>query len=766
MVYNIYFEAAAMALLIVLNIYIRLQYSSDVPRNRQFKKLAFVMLIAVMLDVITAVTISYAHIVPVPVNIFLNFLYFCSDMLLEYLFVIYLMNCVLDGSKAFVNTCRVIVVLSFLLLIVNFWTGWIFTFTKEDGYVKGPVYMLVHVVPILAIATSYVLLIIGFRKFTKNQRRCIVLYIVIVASGPVVQLLHPNVLFILFTVALGFMTLTFSLETPDFQALNAAMDELRRTRDEAEEAMAAAMAADKVKSEFLSSMSHEIRTPINAILGNAETIIRETRDNGIAQYSASITSAGKTLLSIVNEIMYYTELEAGNFCLDETNYDTASFLMDIIAYGEYYTEKKGIELRMNIADNIPSGLYGDSTRLTQIFNNLMSNAAKYTDKGFVEMGITWESAENNTGFFFIYIKDTGIGMKKEDIARISNSFLRMDKEHTQNIQGIGLGLTIVTRLLSLMDSRLEVESEYGKGTTMSFRVAQTVTDSRPLKPPDAAASSRMAENDAGFTAPNAKILAVDDNMMNLELLIRSLKDTKAVISTASNGAEAVKKVENNHYDLIFMDHMMPVMDGIEALKTIRSRNLCPGVPIIVVTANAVSGERDAYLEAGFDGYISKPFTSRRLCDIMRKYLPQELIAEAEEKAEENIPAANEKEKTETGSVMEKLSFLNTEAGFSYCCNDEDFYLQIINTYLEENKSEGILEAYGEKDWENYRILVHALKGTSRTIGADYISEEARKLEFAARENNIAYIDENTERFLGEYDELLEKLRAVAESPES
>lgn len=753
MVYNIFFEVAALAFLIVINIHIRLQYTSNSLTNRRYKLLAFVLMITVALDVITAVTISYAADIPIWLNTILNSLYLGSDMILEYEFIIYCMICVYEKNKpAITYTTGTIVVLSFLLILANIKTGWIFSF-DESGYVHGPIYMLVHVIPISAIIASSAILFSNFKKFNESQKLSIIMYSIIIPIGPVVQILYPHVLFILFTVSLGFMLLTFSLETPDYQKLNSTLEELRHTKEEAENTTIAAQNANKAKSEFMSAMSHEIRTPINAIFGYAETILRESEDEDISKCSGNLLTAGKRLLSIVNEIMDYTEMETGEFHLEENNYSSISFLMDTISCGEYYTENKNIEFCTNISENIPSVLCGDSVRLTQIFDNLISNAAKYTISGSIELNIDWENADDSYGFLSVSIKDTGIGMKEEDMAHISSSFLRMDKKNNQNILGIGLGLTIVTRLLSFMDSKLEVESQYRKGTVVSFRVKQKIADISPVGKVTSDIVYIQNKKGMGFTAPDANILVVDDNSINLDLICRILRETKGRIDTAANGAEALSLIGKNEYSIIFIDHMMPVMDGMETLSAIKNHELCPDTPIIVVTANAVLGKRNMYLEAGFDDYISKPVTGSRVGEILRKFIPHLII----ENSSQNENETEKQDEDKKMHIIDSLSFLNTEAALTYCCEDKDFYIQILNAYLDENKTDEILGYYNENDMENYHILVHALKSASRTIGADYISEEALKLETAAKENDLDYIESHTQRFIDEYNILLIKL---------
>lgn len=752
MLYNIYYECAAIAFIFILNIYIRIQYNSKPLTNRLYKRLALFLLIALILDVTTAVTISYASEIPVWLNTLLNFLYFVSDIFLEYQFIIYCVVCTFERKIPAVQWgCRIGSGVVFIILIVNFFTGIVFSFDKT-GYVHGPLYMMVYMIPIAATIGSAAVLFVGYKRFSKNQRIALIIYSITLIIGLVVQLLYPNVLFFLFTVSVGFTMLTFAMETPDYEALHEALEELRLSRDTIEKAMEAAQSASMAKSEFLSSMSHEIRTPINAIVGYAESIKRESKEEEITKYSGNILTAGKRLLSMVSDILDYSKMDNNDFKLQNELYYTSSLLMDVLSCGVYYAEKSDIEFRSKVSEKIPSALTGDSARLTQIVDNLLSNAAKYTKKGYVELDIEWRTVSQNKGVFHVCVKDTGIGMKPEDVSKLA-AFKRLDKKQTQHIPGLGLGLTIVTKLLDYMGSNLDIKSVYGKGTVMSFDVEQLIEDATPV---GKLTATTNLNDTIDFTAPNARILAVDDNRINLELIFHILEKTEAEIDFALNGEEAIELIKKNHYDIIFMDHMMPVMNGLEALIEIKSNNLSDA-PCIVVTANAIAGEREMYLSAGFDDYISKPITAHRLNDVMHKHLKEELICIGSANEKSGIMSAN------SGGILKRLSqTLNVTSGMAFCCNDTEFYLQIIMTYIEEDKTSEIIRCYNEKDYETYRILVHALKSTSRTIGADDMSEEYRKLELAARENDITYLNDNTQRVLLAYNKLLKQIRSILE----
>lgn len=769
LVYNINFEIASAFFLVILFICMKLQYSTKSEINKEFQKLTLLILCANVLDVATAITISYAKVIPEFVNLFLNTVYFVADAFVGYQFMYYSRLCVgrTRANSLMLRINRFLLGIYFLILVLNVFNGCIFSMSPEGEYVHGVLYISVYIIPYYFIACSAYVLLYHLKKFQTQQKASIILYLIFAFIGPVLQLLFfQDVLLSLFSVTLATMMILFTMETPDYQKLMTTIKELRETKEAAEKAERTAQEANRAKTDFMANMSHEVRTPINVILGYNEMIIKETKESQTAEYAINVQAAGRALLSIVNDILDFTNIDKGQLKLEENPYFVLSLLQDVMTYAEYNAGKKNLELHFDIDEKLPRQLSGDLVRIMQIYNNLISNAIKYTKEGFVEISVRWKKESETSGIVETKIKDSGIGMKEEDIRRISESFARFDLQKNRNVQGLGLGLTIVTRLLKLMESSLQIESEYGKGSTFSFRIRQEIVEAEPIGKFDQISQNALVQlhDENGFTAPDARILTVDDNVMNLDVFCRILKDTQIQIDTANNGAEALELLEKNAYHIVFLDHMMPVMDGIETIKRIKEKGICKNTPVIVLTANAVAGEKQMYLDAGFDDYLSKPIVSKLLKEMVRARLPEDILHETADnitlknRVEDEMENAGQK--GAGGLIKELDALLDTAAGLNYCCNEEEFYQEMLLSYLKNRKVEDIEKYYQEEDWENYRILVHALKSTSLSIGATGLSEQAKALEVAAKEMNISYIKENHGKAMADYQNLLTGLNEI------
>ncbi|MDD6991057.1 MAG: response regulator [Oscillospiraceae bacterium] len=390
---------------------------------------------------------------------------------------------------------------------------------------------------------------------------------------------------------------------------------------------------NKAKNVFISNMSHEIRTPINAVLGMDEMILRESSEEHIRQYAYNIRSAGKMLLSIINDILDYSKIEAGKMEIIPVEYSTAAMIDDICSLISIKVKEKNLKLNVNIAENIPSRLYGDELRIKQIIINILTNAVKYTEKGSVTFTVDCVEAEEEgmTGLR-VKVEDTGIGMRKEDMSRLFTAFERLEEKRNRNIEGTGLGMSIVVRLLEQMNSRLDVDSVYGQGSVFSFVLPQKVTDSRPAGNFEDAKKKRIENEkpDEIPYAPSAKILVVDDTSFNLTLVTHLLKRTGIKPDTAASGEECLKKACENHYDMILLDHVMPGMDGVETLDRLRKMGgRFADIPVIALTANVMSGARERYLNAGFSDFIEKPIVPSKLEAALVQYLPAELLEKRE-----------------------------------------------------------------------------------------------------------------------------------------
>lgn len=383
--------------------------------------------------------------------------------------------------------------------------------------------------------------------------------------------------------------------------------------------------ANTAKSAFLANMSHEIRTPINAIIGFNTMTMREASDEQVLEYAREIDAAGNTLLSLVNDILDISKVESGKMEIIPVEYSLASLINDVVNMISMKANSKGLELKLKVDETIPSVLLGDDVRLRQVLINILSNAVKYTEKGTVSLSVGGE-VSGETIVLKVEVKDTGIGIKEEDMEKLFAKFERLDTLKNRNVEGTGLGMAITSKLLALMNSKLDVSSKYGEGSTFSFYLAQRIVDKTPIGDMSRKYEISKDENseEVRFIAPDAKILVVDDNKTNRMVFCRLLKRLKVQVDEADGGNACLTKVCDNRYDIIFLDHMMPDLDGIETLHRMRANTVCPnkGVPVIALTANAIAGSREFYMGEGFDDYLSKPIDAKKLEKLIYDRLPE------------------------------------------------------------------------------------------------------------------------------------------------
>ena len=416
-------------------------------------------------------------------------------------------------------------------------------------------------------------------------------------------------------------------------------EELMKAKQVAEE-------ASRAKSEFLAGMSHEIRTPINAILGMDELILREYSDPGLRKYALNIRNAGNTLMTIINDILDLSKIESGKMKLVPVEYDVPLMIYDLVSMEKPRAEQKGLNFIIVADENIPRTLFGDNIRIKQCALNILTNAIKYTESGSVTMTVSYSQTDEDHIKLRISVKDTGIGIKPEDLDRLFSPFERMDLAKNRSVEGTGLGMSIVKNLLAMMDSQIEVRSEYGKGSVFSFEVEQEVRSWRSMGDYEAVFDKAMTEtreNREQFTAPDARILIVDDIEMNLTVASGLLKQTEITVDTALGAKEGLELTEKQVYDIIFIDDRMPGMSGVEMLRELRSRKENPncGKTCIVLTANAISGARDSYIKQGFEDYLSKPIAAEELENMLKRYLPEEKTSVKQTAAAETRPAVSE-----------------------------------------------------------------------------------------------------------------------------
>jgi signal transduction histidine kinase/DNA-binding response OmpR family regulator len=539
----------------------------------------------------------------------------------------------------------------------------------------------------------------------------------------------------------------------------------------------AAESANKAKSAFLATMNHELRTPLNAVIGLSEIELQKCLPPDSSSNLEKIYNAGSILLSIINDVLDISKIEVGNFELICSDYNFARLINDVVQINIVRVGSKRISFGLEIDDTFPARLWGDELRVKQILNNLLSNAFKYTQEGKVSLLIGWERAGDDVMITFT-VSDTGIGIKPEDMSKLFSEYTQLNARANRNIEGTGLGLSIAKKLCAVMGGSITVESEYGVGSSFSARILQKVQEDAPIGHEVAnklknfhftpGSVSRVKHINRAWM-PYGRVLVVDDVETNLDVARGLMIPYGLVIDCVKSGPEAIERVKAigegdgsvPKYDVIFMDHMMPEMDGIEATRAIRSEigtSYAAAVPIVVLTANALAGNEEMFLASGFNDFISKPMDIKRLDMALNRFIRdkqnENTLMETERAASDTRPG----DYSEKNLRVPEIEGVDVATGWEIY-QDDSAYLGVLRSYAAHVPD--IIERLRAPSRENlgdYAIAVHGLKGASRGISAGYVAGKAEALETAARDGDFSFVEENN-------DELIASAAALAANVE-
>ncbi len=529
----------------------------------------------------------------------------------------------------------------------------------------------------------------------------------------------------------------------DMTDTNAYINEIKRVRREAENASIA-------KSEFLANMSHEIRTPMNAIIGLNDIIMEECADTEIYNHAKDVQSAAKNLLAIINDILDLSKVEAGKMELVCVDYYIKIMADEVIGMMDMAASQRGLILKYECDESIPCRYNGDDGRIKQVLINILNNAIKFTKEGYVRTYITGKPGQNAEEELLIFhIEDTGCGIREEDLGKIFEDFRQVDSKRNRSAEGTGLGLTIVKHMVELMNGTIEVKSTYGRGTSFTITIPQKIVDSRPISE-----MTEIPQTDDNildiFTAPEVKVLIVDDNVINRKVARGYLKKYAFDLTEAESGPEAIESVRADRFDIIFMDHMMPGMDGIEATDIIRKDCGENGTTPVVValTANAMEGMREHFLKCGFDDFISKPLDRKELNQLLLRWVPIDR-RQTESGEEESCPF---------NPASFQIDGIDMDAAMQYYSGDEEGFAELLDLYcIDGSRKIELLCELVKTDLSRYQIEVHGLKSASANIGAMDVSAMARAQENAAAQKDSEFITEQFPRLLAEYETLLDNI---------
>ncbi len=709
-----------------------------------FLAILVLSMVHLVFDAATIYTVNRIDIIPTWINDAVHRLFIGTMVILFYLFYRYVVVMIEEesgkkqGLAWFFAGILVVAVIGVAVLPIYYKE------TELGNYSYGPAANMtyisigVHLIGVVAI------LAINWKKVHAKKKLGITVAMTVEIIVALYQAFHPLALLSGMGIMLIVLAFYLTMQNPDIALVEQVQEEKKK-----------AEAANEAKSTFLSHMSHEIRTPMNAVVGMTELMLHTDVTTEQREYLVNIKNSGNALVSIINDILDLTKIESGKMELTEDDYEVAPLLKDIRMIIENRIGDKQLVLIYEVDEKLPKWMRGDALRIRQIIINLLNNAVKFTQEGHVKLKIEVLSEEESGVNVKVTVSDTGQGIRKEDLKKLFEAFEQVDKERNRGKEGTGLGLAISSDLIRLMGGKLEVQSVYNEGSEFFFTIKQKYAVNEEI--------NAEKEDDRDFTAPEAKVLVVDDSQINLKVAVGLLKPLRMQVDTAESGQQALKMVQETEYDIVFMDHMMPGMDGIETTKRMRQLPVkyLEEVPIVAFTANAMKEAEKRFYEAGMNGFIPKPIETEQLFRSVRRFLPEHLLVYM---APGNIPfVVSESEK----QYELKLDGIDVQEGVKNA-GSTDFYMEILGDFylLIDMKSLKIEKCMEDELWRDYTVEVHALKTSAHMIGAMELSKEFAHLEQLGKEESAEEIRKETPKVLADYRGFKEVLKTFHQKSES
>ena len=736
--------ACAIFILFIGILYFR-SAENKTKSSRNFIALLVCSFIQLIFDVLSVYTVNHLETVSPILNRIIHIVFLGLLQALFYIGYLYLETIIEEEIGKSIGKYRYTVIPLLLTTTGTIFLPLYYVESKRSNYSYGPAVYMIYV----GVAV-YLFLIIRLLFQYRNsipRKKKLAIYVALLSEVPVTiyQIAVPDSLITCIGIVMFNLGIYMTTENPDALLVEQLEKEKRR-----------ADSANAAKTNFLANMSHEIRTPITAVLGMNELILRESEDKTIKQYAKDIEGAAKSLLSIINDILDITKIEAGKLSVISIEYDLGTVIKDVVNMISFKAKVKGLEFAVLVDENIPRKLVGDDIRLRQILVNLLNNAVKYTHEGKVTLEVTgvFSDVEKNVTLHFC-VKDTGIGIKEEDLQKLCEPFERLEEKRNRNIEGTGLGMSITKQLLNLLDSELKISSVYGVGSEFSFDLKQKIVDETPLGRIEERTETETKESRNVFAAPNAKILFVDDNELNRKVFMGLLKPTKIQIDEAENGRACLEKVMKNAYDIIFMDHMMPELDGVETFRIMREMESFPSknTPVVILTANALVGAKEKYLQEGFADFLEKPIDYEKLENVIRNLLDKSLWYEVKEPVMKSSIADMEL------PIVEGVDWKYAQMHF----RDKKMMLEAVSFFVEsiDYEADALRKLFVNIDTEigrkNFCTKIHSMKNTASTIGIIPLAGMAKVLEDAARNNEVDILKAMTPIFIEKWCEYREKM---------